>query len=465
LTLWKDANYRVEQRLAEHKAGKGEKVYVAGGKELKEIAEAAGLGFVKEKALLQLRYLSGMPTTTIKKFLSTLDKVYEVEKPKTTASGNAGVGGMEKVSAGSAGSRTKIAAGLVTYSPKSKYLNAVPPTWPRMMLLENSIDTKTCGRAASQYTTELRKYKVAPKVIGARSMAVVVNAGNKLGGLSKLQLVRLINGQTKSWNDIKPLFTSGQAKVMIFAVDPALSEFKARKIAGGVVDAPTGGRGAVALSAFTHEVLLGRAIRSRYVEYLDSPKAVLSKVASVPNAIGLVPTSELTLNAIPTWNEKARADRKAALVAVKVLAIDGAKPTKPNCLAERPTYVLAKPVLMYTLPNLDKLDKVAAEFAKFVQGPLAAGSFHAEGMITPHSEIHFPSMAGNVKPGGSGMPKWGTKKPKKKPAPKKRPGTKPKPGTKPGTSPKPGATTKPAGKAGTTDTEGDKPKKKPLKGW
>ena len=451
ITLRQHADAVGMERLAEHKAGKGGKVYVAGGKGLKEIAEAVELGFVKEKALLQLRYLSGMGATNVKKFLSTLDKVYTAEKKKATA--------------GSVASTAKFAATPVTYAPKAQYLGALPVAWPRMILLENTIDTQTCGRAASQYIAELKKYKVAPVVVGARSMAVVVNAENKLTGVSKLQLVRLLNGQTKSWNDIKPLFTSGQAKVMIFAVDPKLSKSKASKIAGGVADAPTGGRGAATLSAFAHEVLLGKASRSRFVEYLDSPKAVLAEVASIPNAIGLVPTSELTLNAIPTWNEKARADRKAALAAIKVLAIDGTKPTKKNCLAERPTYVLAKPVPMYTLPNLDKLDKVAAEFAKFVQGPLAAGSFHAEGMITPHSEIHFPSMSGNAKPNGSGMPKWGAKKPGKKPALKKRPGTKPKPGTKPATSPKPGATTKPAGKVGTTDTEGDKPKKKPLKGW
>lgn len=183
-------------------------------------------------------------------------------------------------------------------------------------VLSGSADIGNSSRNLKE--AELEKGAVE-NIVAIDGIAVCVDSGNTVTGLTKQQLIDIYTGAVTNWKDVggsdSPIIVVGR-------------------------EAGSGTRGAF-------EEILGVEERCAYANELDSTGAVMAKVAATPGAVGYV-----SLDAL---NDS-----------VKPLTLDGVEATSENIKAG--VYFLSRPFVMATNSAIPQQKEVVQAWFAFVLG-------------------------------------------------------------------------------------------------
>ena len=177
--------------------------------------------------------------------------------------------------------------------------------------------TVDIGNSSRALKDEEKAKGLVENVVAIDGIAVVVDKANAVEDITKDQLAQVYSGQITNWKD---LGGSDQQIVVIGR------------------EASSGTRGAF-------EELLKLEDKCKYAQEIDSPGAVMAKVAATPGAIGYV-----SLDVIDDT--------------VHTLKIDGVEPTEENIKAG--SYTLQRPFVMATKGEISEQSEAVQELFNYI---------------------------------------------------------------------------------------------------
>lgn len=189
------------------------------------------------------------------------------------------------------------------------------------------------GNASRNLKDSEKESGAVENIVAIDGIAVVTDAANAVGELTRDQLISIYTGQTTNWSEV------GGTDSAIVVVGR---------------EASSGTRGAF-------EELLEIEDICVYANELDSTGAVMAKVAATPGAIGYV-----SLDVIDE--------------SVKALALEGVEATVENIKAG--DYFLSRPFVMATKGEISEQDAVVQELFNYLASEEGKAVVQAVGLIT-----------------------------------------------------------------------------------
>lgn len=190
------------------------------------------------------------------------------------------------------------------------------------------------GNSSRELKESEKEAGVIENIVAIDGIAVVVDPGNTVTGLTKEQLISIYKGETKNWSEV------GGADTPIV-------------VAGR--EAGSGTRGAF-------EEILEMEDACAYASELDSTGAVMAKVAATPGAIGYV-----SLDVVDDT--------------VKALALDGIEATPENIKAG--AYFLSRPFVMATKGEIEQQNELVQELFRYLESDEGQAVITGVGLILP----------------------------------------------------------------------------------
>ena len=188
------------------------------------------------------------------------------------------------------------------------------------------------GNASRNLKDSEKENGAVENIVAIDGIAVVTDANNAVGDLTKEQLISIYTGQVTNWSEV------GGADSAIVVVGR---------------EASSGTRGAF-------EELLEVEDMCAYANELDSTGAVMAKVAATPGAIGYV-----SLDVVDE--------------SVKALSLEGVAPTVENIKAGN--YFLSRPFVMATKGEIAQQDAVVQELFQYLASEEGKVVIQAVGLI------------------------------------------------------------------------------------
>ena len=189
------------------------------------------------------------------------------------------------------------------------------------------------GNASRNLTEDEKAAGIAENIVAIDGIAVVVDTGKEVAGLTSDQLASIYKGEVTNWSEV------GGADQPIVVVGR---------------EAGSGTR-----SAF--EELLAIEDQCAYANELDSTGAVMAKVASTPGAIGYVSLDVLDDT-------------------VKTVAVDDVEPTVENIKGG--TYALSRPFVMATNGEISEQSEAVQAIFTYLASDEGKALVESVGLIT-----------------------------------------------------------------------------------
>lgn len=198
-------------------------------------------------------------------------------------------------------------------------------------LISGSVDI---GNSSRELKSGEKEKGAAENVVAIDGIAVITHKSNTVSDLSSDQLSAIYTGAVSNW---KELGGNDEAIVVI-------------------------GREAGSGTRSAFEELLKLADICQYAQELDSTGAVLSKVASIPGAIGYV-----SLDVVDD--------------SVLALSLNGVKATEKNIIAGQ--YLLSRPFVMATMGEVSAQNELVKTWFEYIKSKDGQEIVSSLGLILP----------------------------------------------------------------------------------
>ncbi len=193
--------------------------------------------------------------------------------------------------------------------------------------------TADIGNASRALKDEEKAKGLTENIVALDGIAVIVNKNVTAADLTEEQIASIYTGEITDWSGV----TDGSGQIVVIGRE-----------------AGSGTRGAF-------EEMLKIEDKCAYAQELDSTGAVLTTVASTPNAIGYVSLDVLDDS-------------------VNAVTVNGVEPTAENIKAG--TYTLQRPFVMATKGAIEEQSDAVQKWFEFLQGDEGKKIIENVGLIT-----------------------------------------------------------------------------------
>lgn len=208
------------------------------------------------------------------------------------------------------------------------------------------------GNSSRHIEREEEDQGVVENIVALDGIALCVDSGNALPGLTSGQVADIFTGRITNWADLNGVDTP------IVVV----------------------GREAGSGTRSVFEKQFGIADRCTYANEVDSTGAVMARVASTPGAIGYVSTDIFFLEDVSA-SEDLPPRGGGIRDRLRLLALDGVEPDVQNI--ESNAYPLYRPFVMATRGEICAQNRLVQEWFAYVGGEEGRGIVKRAGLIVP----------------------------------------------------------------------------------